>query len=220
MKIKKLPPFKRPREKLVEGGEASLTDVELIALLLRSGYKDKNALMLAQGLLPSRRVSDLQKTTFDELASRKGIGIARAASIKAAYEIARRLAECSNLIPILDTQTAMQHFMFIQKKKQEHFVALYMNSRRELLNTHTISIGSLDTSIVHPREVFAPALRYHAASVLVGHNHPSGNPEPSHADVLLTKRLVQAGHILGIAVIDHIIVAEKGVISFREHELI
>jgi DNA repair protein RadC len=211
MKIKKLPPFKRPREKLVESGETSLTDVELIALLLRSGYKDKNALMLAQNLLPSRRVSDLQKMTFDELASKKGIGVARAASVRAAYEIARRLTECSKLIPIVDTHTAMQHFMFIQKKRKEHFVALYMNSRRELLNMQIISIGSLDSSIVHPREVFAPALKHNAAS---------GNPEPSHADLLLTKRLVQAGQILGITVVDHIIVAEKGVISFREHELI
>lgn len=219
MKIKKLPTFKRPREKLVESGISSLNDMELVALLLRSGYKDKNALLLAKELLPSKTVRDLQKSSFEDLRAKKGIGLVRAASLVAACEFAKRMTEQTTSIPITDTVVAIQQLAFIQRKRQEHFVVLYLNARRELITSRVISIGSVDASIVHPREVFAPALRHNATAVIVGHNHPSGSPDPSHADILLTKRLVQAGQILGITVVDHIILGEKGVMSFREHEL-
>ena len=219
MSIKNLPVFKRPREKLLRYGAHTLGDSELVAILLGGGYKNKNALRLAQTILPSQSLNDLEKMTPDSLRSRKGIGDSRAAVVLAAYEIARRLRDETDITTVQSVADSIQLVSFIKKKRREHFIAIYLNARRQLIQTQVISIGSLDSSIVHPREVYAPALRMQAASLIVAHNHPSGHPDPSRADLLLTKRLDEAGKILGITLLDHIIIAEKGIVSLKEQEL-
>lgn len=108
----------------------------------------------------------------------------------------------------------------LKRKKREHFLAIYLNARQQLITKHIISIGTLDSSIAHPRDVFAPALQHNAAHVIIAHNHPSGDPDPSHADILLTKRMYHAGKILGVDLIDHIIIAEKGIASLKELQII
>lgn len=220
MKIQKLPAFKRPRERLIESGVQSLRDIDLLAIILQSGYKNTNVIRLAQKVLSQGKLTSLHEHTYESLRKIKGIGSVRAATIVAIVEIAERLYREPRAQVIETTLDAIHHFAFIKHRKREHFVCIYLNARQQFISKEVISVGTLDASIVHPREVFAPGLLVHAASVIVGHNHPSGDPEPSHADLILTKRLQHAGKILGIAVIDHIIVADRGSASFKEMKII
>lgn len=214
MSIKNLPTFRRPREKLWAEGAAALSDIELIALILRCGTSKKNILQLSTGLLRKKRIQELLDMPYEKLLEQPGIGKAGAASLKAVYELARRIHIPKSDRELTQISQIVQHFEMIRCKKKEYFVGLYLNARKHLVDTKIISVGILDASIVHPREVFAPAIQLHAAEIIVGHNHPSGDPTPSHADILLTSRLVKAGDLLGIPITDHIIVSDSGYYSF------
>ena len=147
-----------------------------------------------------------------------GIGVSKALLIVAVCEIAQRLYQIQNSPYIESASDILKIVSHIKNRKREHFVALYLNARHQLIKTYTVSIGSLDASLAHPREVFEPAIRCHASSIIVSHNHPSGDPLPSQQDILLTKRLQHAGELLGIEMLDHIIIAQNGYISMRENK--
>src|SRR3989338_2927942 len=220
MKLKDLPSFKRPREKLILSGVESLKNFELLAILLRTGYKGKSALDISKRLLQIQDFYDIASLSFRDLSKIKGVGSSRAATLVAAFEISKRIRE-QNRVPTIDDPTDVVHAVsHIKNKRREHFVGLYLDARQQLIKTHTISIGTLDASIAHPRDVFAPALTYNAASIIVVHNHPSGNPDPSREDILLTKKLQEGGKVLGIDMIDHIIISASGYVSMKEKGLI
>ncbi len=216
MKIQDLPHFRRPREKLQAQGASSLSDIELIALIIRSGHAKQSALHVAKALMPNHAIQDLSALTFQEASMIHGIGPVGAVTLLATMELCRRYQSHNPRLTIDSTDSAVAQFHHIQSRRKEYFVAIYLNARHDLISKDTISVGTLDASMVHPRDVFAPALEKHAAFVIVGHNHPSGNTEPSQADISMTQRLIQAGSILGIQLLDHIIVSSTSSMSFKE----
>ncbi len=210
----------RPREKLCARGVAALTEVELLALLLGSGTPGRSALRVAQALA-RRRPSELAAWPLARWLRVRGIGVARAAALSAAFEMGRRAADCGTAAPaIRGPDDVLAQVRGLARARREHFVVLLLNARHELQCRETVSIGSLNASIVHPREVFLPAILHSAASVVLVHNHPSGDPEPSEEDLSITRRLVEVGELVGIGVLDHVIVASRGSVSFRTRQLL
>lgn len=192
-----------------------LTETELLAILLRTGYKGKSVLDLASEILARKK--DLLNGSLEpkELLSIKGVGLAKAAEIIAAFELTKRLSSQSTR-PTIKTPEAVWHLCHaIASKKKEYVIALYLNARYELIKKVTLSIGTLDSSIVHPREVFAKALELHSAFVIIAHNHPSQDATPSEEDLAITKRLQKAGELIGIPLLDHIVITEE---SFQRIE--
>ncbi len=213
-KIKSLPLHLRPREKMLERGPAALSDGELLAILIRTGRAGHSAIQIAGSIV--KQFPDLTKLTREDLSLIKGIDTAKIASILAAIEIAKRIG--SQAIPHIQSPTdALPYLDKMRRSSREQFVALYLNARHELVHQETISIGTLTRSLTHPREIFHPAITHLAASILVSHNHPSGDLTPSQDDLSMTKRLEEASEILGIPLIDHLILTTTGVYSFREH---
>lgn len=207
-KIKDLPKHEMPREKLIERGEENLKNSELLAILLRTGVEGKNVIEVASGILKKYSMKKLLSLDFKTLSQIKGIGQGKACSLLAAFELTKRALEVedNNLPTINSAKDAMAHLQELRTAKKEHFVVLYLNARNQLIHKETISIGTLDANLVHPREVFKPAIEYLAASIIVAHNHPSGGCEPSEADVELTERLIEAGRIMGIRLVNSLIV--------------
>lgn len=220
MKIRDLPRHSRPREKLFEKGPQALKDDELLAILLRTGYQGKSAVDVARRILGRYSLYDLFQCSVDELAKLKGIGKSRAATVLAAYEIVVRSRSGIVHDGILTAADIVRAVGFLKSKKREHLIALYLDARHRALDVYTVSIGTLTESLVHPREVFAPALSYHAVSVALAHNHPSGDPEPSIDDMAMTKKLVKAGELLGVALIDHVIIGKDRFVSLKERGVI
>jgi DNA repair protein RadC len=222
VKIKDLPEHKRPREKLGQLGAENLSDKELLAILLRTGIKGKNALELASKILNKHPIKDLLSLKLDELTEIKGINNTKAITLLAAFELAKRvLDKFDNNLPIINSpQKALDQLTELTAHKQEHFVVLYLNARNQLVKKVTISKGTVNSSIVHPREVFLPAIKYLATSIILAHNHPSGDSGQSDEDMEITNRLVHAGQILGIEVIDHLIITKSDFLSFKDKGLI
>jgi DNA repair protein RadC len=220
-KIKDLPLHKRPREKLSEKGAENLSDSELLAILIRTGRANRSALDIAKDTLKKYPLSKLLAVSKDDLVSIKGLEETKAVTIKAALELGQRAANSfSDALPILDSpKVIVAQLADLRDKHKEYFMALYLNARNQLIHKETISVGTLTASLVHPREVFEPAIRHFASSVVLAHNHPSNNPEPSEEDVQLTENLVRAGVILDIALLDHIIITSNGYTSFKEKGL-
>jgi DNA repair protein RadC len=206
-----------PREKLVREGLSTLNDAELLALLFGTGSRGAPAVPLAERLLVSRGLAGLAAIDPRDLCVERGIGPARSAQIAACFELGRRLfqsEDCSTLIRgPEDVYTATTD---LRAARKEHFIAFHLNARNQVIARETVSIGSLNASIVHPREVYEPAVRNSAASLILVHNHPSGETDPSDDDLALTRRLVQVGDLLGIAVVDHIIVGRRGYTSLKQ----
>jgi DNA repair protein RadC len=210
----------RPREKLAARGVGALTDAELLALVLGSGTAGRSATRIARALA-RRSPGELAAWSAPRWRRVPGIGPARAAALVAAFELGRRAAERPCPCPaIRGPDDVLAQVRDLTRARKEHFVVLLLNARHELQARETVSIGSLNASIVHPREVFQPAILHSAASVVLVHNHPSGDPEPSDEDLSITKRLVQVGEIVGIAVLDHVVVAARGVVSFRARQML
>ena len=219
MKIKDTPKIDRPREKLAKYGPEFLKDQELLAILLGTGTEGKNVLEIAREILSKFSKKKLLALSFDQLKQIKGVGPAKACQILAAFELSKRVlkVDASNTQPTIQMpKDIIAQVSYLKNHKKENFVVLYLNSRNQLINKETISVGTLNANLVHPREVFEPAISGFASTVALVHNHPSGSPEPSEDDLKLTKQLVRAGNILGIEVIDHIIIANDGYRSFKE----
>jgi len=221
-RIKDLPKHRRPREKLSEKGAEGLSNTELLAILIRTGRSGKSALDIARETLKKYPLSKLSTITKDELISIKGLEDAKAVTIKAALELGLRAGKLfDDSLPILDSPKAIvDQLSELRKKKKEYFIALYLNARNQLIHRDTISVGILTASLVHPREIMQPAIACFASSVIVAHNHPSNNPEPSKEDILITENLVRAGKILDITLQDHIIVTNRDYFSFRQKGMI
>lgn len=210
----------RPREKLTARGAAALNDAELLALVLGSGSAGYSAQRTGRALA-RRTPAELSGWSCARWRRVRGIGAARAAALVAAFELGRRAAERpGGGGAIRGPDDVLAHVRDLVRARKEHFVVLLLNSRHELQVRETVSIGSLNASIVHPREVFLPAILHSAASVVLVHNHPSGDPEPSEEDLSITRRLVQVGDLVGIGVLDHVIVAERGVVSLRSRQML
>ncbi|MEA1945086.1 MAG: DNA repair protein RadC [Euryarchaeota archaeon] len=217
-RIKDLPEFSRPREKLKEKGVEALSDDELVAAIIGSGGKglDVRSLSSKVAKLITKKKGDL---SLEELTKIDGIGLAKASQILASFELARRhivketikITEAEDVLPLID---------WIANKQQEYFICITLNGANEVIENRTVTVGLLDRSQVHPREVFADVITDRAASVIFAHNHPSGALEPSNSDLKIQEQLTEAGRILGIKVLDHIIISKKGYYSFQENGLV
>lgn len=218
--IRDVPSEDRPRERVLEDGASVLANRELLAIMLRSGTKEESVLQLAERLLHHfQGLRLLKNASVEELTSLKGIGDAKAVQILAALELGKRFSRLHTAerdvihSPEEGAELVMEEMRFLT---QEHFVCLYLNTKNEVLHKQTVFVGSLNASIVHPREVFKEAFRHSAASVICFHNHPSGNPSPSREDKEITARLVECGRMLGIEVLDHIVIGDQKFISLKE----
>lgn len=211
MSIKKMARHEQPREKLMEKGAENLLDSELMAILLRTGVRGKNVLEVSKEILNKFPKKQLLSLDYEKLSKIKGIGPGKACLLLASFELVKRALEVGdNNLPIIKcARDAVAQLQEIRTAKKEHFVALYLNARNQLIYKEVISIGTLNASLVHPREVFKPAIDNLAAGIIVAHNHPSGDIEPSEADLALTRRLVDAGVLLGIEVRDHLVVSMR-----------
>ena len=224
LKIHELPRDSRPYERLQEYGEASLSDSELLAILLNSGRKGKTALDLAQQLLASAGgLRLLAQSSLAELQLVPGIGQVKAMRLKAAFELGRRL-QGSGLEPGFTVTSPDNAADYLRPKladlDHEEFHCLFLDCRKRIIRSELIASGGLDVAAVWPREIFRKALRANAHSIILTHNHPSGNPEPSEADLAATEAIVELGRKMGIPVIDHLIVAGDLCLSFRERGLL
>jgi len=215
--IRDMAVVERPRERLEKLGVDALKDEELLALVLRTGYRGHGAVEVARDILGTHNTRALIRLPFRALASQRGMGQSRAACLLAAVELAQRAHDQPDgHKPRMQTvEDILLQSLDIRALKKEHLLAFFLNARHQLICKETISIGTLTASLAHPREIFAPAIGKAAASIILVHNHPSGDPAPSEEDVRLTQRIRQAGYILGIELIDHLIIAEEGSYSFK-----
>jgi len=219
-KIKDLPKVERPREKLMQYGPEKLSNSELLAILLRFGKRGENVIELANKILKRFSKDELPSLTFNDLKDYPGLGPAKACEIIACFELGKRLLKDKKAEIYLEPKEIWEELKDLRDHRKEHFVIFYLDSRNQEIKREIISVGSLNANLVHPREVFEPAVRNLAAQIILAHNHPSGDPEPSEDDLLLTKKLVESGKILGIEVSDHIIVAKDNFFSFKNKGII
>jgi len=220
--IRDLPQHERPRERLALRGPDALRDAELIAILLRTGTKGSSAVSIAEQLLKKFETLDnLAKANLEDLRKVKGVGQDKAIALQSAFTLARRMAEqMRGDSPLLDTPARIADLLREQNRvyQVENFQVVLLNTRRRLIRYESISQGTLDTLLVHPREVFKSAIAAGAAAIVLAHNHPSGDPTPSESDIKVTRDLIRAGQLLKIEVLDHIILGRAG--GDREHDFV
>ncbi|MEY4479361.1 MAG: hypothetical protein RLZZ267_39 [Bacillota bacterium] len=221
--MREVPVEERPRERMQINGAEALSNAELLAILLRTGTKNVSAVQLAQQLLmKTNGIHGLVEMTTGELTTVRGLGTAKALQIKAGIELGRRLAKTSRdeLFAVRSPEDAAAFLMEdLRYLKKEQFVCLFLDTKNQIVCQETLSIGSLNASIVHPREVFRAAIRHGSASIICAHNHPSGDPTPSPEDLNITKRLREVGELIGIPVIDHIVIGDRKFVSLKQRGL-
>lgn len=222
--IRDLPSEERPRERMQRLGADALSTQEILALILGRGISGESVMVTVQRMLSHfGSLRGIAGASVEEMAQVRGIGLAKACQIKAAFELAMRLEVAPEPGEKQSVKTPEDVAKMVQGRlrgeKKEHFLTVLLDTRGQVIKTVEVSIGSLDSSIVHPREVFKEALSASAASVIFVHNHPSGNPEPSTDDIELTKRLAQAGEIMGIDVLDHVIIGDSKYVSLKRQGL-
>lgn len=223
MKIKDLPKIERPRERLVAKGPENLKNKELLAILLGTGIEGKNVIEVAEQILEKYPVKNFLQLKYEDLLKIKGINSAKACTILASQELVKRALDVrdESLPQINSVQDVLAQSVYMRDKSREHLMALFLNARNELLYKKPMFIGTLNANLVHPREIFQEALKQNAASVILAHNHPSGDNEPSEDDILITKRISEAGKMMGVEVLDHVIISKnKSPYSFKENKLI
>lgn len=219
-KIKDWPEKERPRERLIRYGAESLSNAQLLAIILRTGSEQKGVLELSMGLLDRfETLKDIDNATVSDLLSVKGLGIAKIAQIKAAFELGKRLmSESIENRPVFSTPQSVYSYFAPRMKniKKEVFSCLLLDAKNRFIREVRISEGTLNRSLIHPREAFREAIREAAQSVIFIHNHPSGDPSPSKDDIAVTERLKNAGEVIGIDVLDHIIIGDGKFVSLKD----
>jgi DNA repair protein RadC len=219
VRIQDIPEEERPRERLIRNGPESLSNAELLGVILRTGSNKENVVSLSSRILSEYSIKQLSLANVSRLMQVHGVGKAKAAQIAAIFELARRLETFveepkRKICSPKDVYTLMYPKMREQKK--EKFITLCLDTKNQILKEEVISVGSLNASIVHPREVFKSALMESSASVIMIHNHPSGDPSPSREDIMVTEKLVEGGKLLGIDVLDHIIIGDGRYVSLKD----
>jgi DNA repair protein RadC len=218
--IKDIPIEDRPRERLIKFGPEALSNAELLAIILRTGTKSESAINMANRIMSGNDgLKFLSSCTIQELSLIKGIGNAKAAQIKAAVEIGKRLKgyRSDNKIKINSPEDianlVMEDMRFLKK---EHLRVIFLNTKNIVIDVKDLSIGSLNASVVHPREIYSEAIRKSSASIIICHNHPSGDPSQSQEDINITRRLYEVGKLVGIDLLDHVIIGDGCYISLKE----
>ncbi len=222
-RIKEQPFEKRPRERLIRKGPDILKNAELLAIILNTGYRDENVLELASRILKDYGSKAITKEkSVERLMDELGIPQVKACQIIACFELGRRffMEDTGRMPSIRGPEDAYKYLEDMGKLKKEQLRGLYLNSRNKLIHDEVISLGTLTSNLVHPREVFQPAIEFSAAAIILAHNHPSGDSEPSEDDLGITKRIIEVSKIMGIDVLDHIIITKNKVYSFKEKKLI
>ena len=219
--IKELPINERPRERMIHHGREALSVQELIAIILRTGSRDQSVIDLAQSIYKGcRSVKALNTLTIQELTRMKGVGPAKAVQLLAALELGTRMAEepFSHQVRLSSPEEVFNYMKgSLEMENQEKFFALYLDTKARLIKKQLLFIGSLSSSLVHPRELFRHAVRYSAATIIIVHNHPSGDPTPSGSDAQITEVMMDNGRLMDIEVVDHIIIGKGRYHSFRQH---
>lgn len=223
--IKELPETERPREKLYSQGPESLSNEELLAIIIRTGSRTESSVELSKKVLSldARGLVYLRDTTLEELMEIKGIGECKAAQILAAIEIGKRINHYTAVEKVKINQPSTLASIFMDEMRylqKEHFRVILLDTKNQIIGKEEISIGTLNASIVHPRDVFKIAIKRNANSIILVHNHPSGDPTPSKEDINITNRLTDVGELVGIKVLDHIIIGDSCYISFKEKNII
>jgi DNA repair protein RadC len=221
--IRELPAEERPRERLMKYGSSAVSTAELLAIQIRIGTKERSALGLAELLLSQfGGLRGIANASIEELSRVKGIGPVKAVEIAASVELGKRLAALSDdEKPVVRSPQDIVNLLMpeLRDAKREHFKSALLDTKNRVMKIVTVSIGTLDSSLVHPREVFKDAIISSASSLIVAHNHPSGDPTPSNEDVRVTRRLLEAGQLLGIDLLDHIVLGDNRFISLKERGL-
>lgn len=212
MKLKDLSNDLRPRERFIRFGCDALSNSELLALVLQSGTYNTNVLDLSNNILSEYSLDKLSELSIKELQGIRGIGLVKAMQIRSVFEINKRLNQQRKNVSIIKNAKDVYNYLSdeLLKKKQEYFYTLLLNSRNEIIKKELVSIGILNASLIHPREVFKAAIKESANAIILVHNHPSGDPNASEEDIMVTKELVTAGEVIGIKVLDHVIVYDGG----------
>jgi len=221
--MKDVPPEERPRERMIRHGVESLSNSELLSALLGSGSTKENVLQVSGRMLAKYSLGELSRAGVNELKGVLGIGDAKACRITAAMELGKRaVSEKETAAGFIDGPDDVARMMMprMRNLKKEFFRGIYLNSKKRILKEEVISVGGLNTNNAHPREVFGPAMRESAAALVLVHNHPSGDPSPSRDDIIVTRKLLRAGRILGIDVLDHVIIGDGVYASLKEGRLI
>lgn len=218
--IKDVPREDRPRERMIDLGASHLSNQELLAILLGSGTKKESVMELSNRLLVHfEGIMLLKDATIEELTAIRGIGVAKAVLLLSAIEMGKRMQKMKPVerYMIRSPEDGADFVMEeMRDLKQEHFICLFLNTKNQVLHRQTIFIGSLNASIVHPREVFKEAVKRSAASIICAHNHPSGDPTPSQEDIQVTRRLKECGKMIGIELLDHLVIGDRKFISLKE----
>jgi DNA repair protein RadC len=222
--MKDLPEDTRPRERLLKEGTEALSDIELLAIILRTGSREATALDLAALIMSQfKNLRQLLGATVEELCAIKGVGPAKASQVKVALELARRTSKYSDLPrPVIKSPDDAANLVMEEMRHfdREHFRAILLNTKNQVIGTDKVSVGTLNSSAVHPRELFRNAIKRGAASVILVHNHPSGDPAPSREDMDITRRVKEVGSIIGIEILDHIIIGDNKFTSFKAKGLV
>lgn len=220
-RITDLPVSSRPREKLLNNGGENVTTAELLAILINTGTIEHNALNIGETILKKFPENKLAQISLTQLKLMPGVGDTKATRILAAVELGHRLFSPLplNKIYIRSTKDTLHAVREYTNKKQEYLICLYINSRNELIQKEVIGVGTLNALQIEPREVFRPAFTTPCAGLILVHNHPSGDPKPSNADIMFTKRIQEAGKILGIQLLDHLVITTDSYYSFKESEI-
>ncbi|NMA84801.1 MAG: DNA repair protein RadC [Epulopiscium sp.] len=224
--MKELPDSEKPYEKLMKYGPAFLSDAELLAIIFRVGSRGERAVETAQRLLclndHNPGLIGLYDMSLKDLQRIKGIGQVKSIQIQAVMELSKRIAKCQAQKQFkISSPSAVAHIYMEEMRylKQEHFKVVLLDTKNKIIGDRDVTIGSINSSIVHPREVFKEAIQRSAAHIIIVHNHPSGDPTPSREDIEVTKRIIEAGNLLGVPVLDHIIIGNGKYISLKEKDL-
>ncbi len=219
-----LPRAERPRERLAMHGPDTLSSVELLAIILGRGIRGEPVMIIAQKLISQfGSLENIATASLEDLLEVKGLGLAKAAQLKACFEISRRIISPASTAQKIIIRSSQDVFKMLQPKighfTKEHFIVISCDTRNGIIAADTVSIGILNASLLHPREIFDTAIRRHAASIVLVHNHPSGDPDPSDQDIEITEKVFKAGVIIGIPILDHIIIAKDSFSSLRDLKL-